>query len=130
MKCMKDGCDGEYGFLNGWDYWYCECGEKLSLAAYEKIEAMQKVVEKLPVDINGVRCVPVVDSVVHPITGGIGCISLYKNKLIAVFPGVRMDLGGLMQVQECTIYKKPNCTGPQPCGRSGCKGCEGENDDA
>lgn len=124
--------------------WECPgcCDESLSKSAYEKIEAMQAVIAKLPVGYDDKPLVVGCDIYAEsPETG-----ELTRGRLIGVSDGLLFDSykgeftiiwteGDDGNVWECgnlechSATDKPNCTTAQPCGHCPrCKGSEAEND--
>lgn len=135
MKCLA--CvQAEYEKRFRCVEWWCpECDNHISLEVYEKIEAMQKVIAKLPVDRDGKPFAPGVngtelfwESAIWPgtIKGG----AWYDTEKIRCWIAGCVGTMPLLSPSDCWVSREaaekamaPNCNGPQPCG--GCPKCEG-----
>jgi hypothetical protein len=123
MKCLDCG-KADYIQLDGlWGgNWTCDsCSNELSTAAYEKIEAMQAVIDLATTAIDAAKYF------VH-------CIAEHVQGA----PSERFDhasnayLAAVVSWDFMVIAKHEptNCTGSQPCGHNGCKRCEGADDES
>jgi hypothetical protein len=122
MKCLACGWR-EYEHSTLSPAWGCfNCTDRLSDAAYKKIEAMQAVID-LCIQVGGAT---------HLATWarGVGRENL-GTAYEAAMKGRRDAIDNL--VGACIILNKENetaldrnCHSPQPCGHDGCKRCEGE----
>ena len=133
MKCFD--CDeGEYVQLDGlWGgNWTCDnCSDVLSLAVYEEIEAMQAVIDDL-------KSTAQVQQLKHKADAHSAAADLICNQwnllertehwvaMTFHFQDVWANLKALSNdYHVLAVAEAANCTGPQPCGHSGCKRCEG-----